>query len=114
MQWVFSLSSRLNGTFTLSNNGSNSLITGFLNRGARISLALAFARIFPVGEPTRRYAIGLAIVFFFLFTAAIIQGIFFCTKLSAWLYIDNLIQCDFSKTLVIYLVIGESSGYLAT
>lgn len=86
---------------------------GFIDRGARISLALAFARIFPVGEPTRRYAIGLAIFFFFLFITAIIQGIFFCTKLSAWLYIDKLIQCNFSTKLVIYLVIGQCPDLLS-
>ncbi|KDR80760.1 hypothetical protein GALMADRAFT_44145, partial [Galerina marginata CBS 339.88] len=46
----------------------------------RISLALAIARIFPVGEPTRRFAIGLALLSSTLCLVTVIESAVICTK----------------------------------
>ncbi|KAF9038552.1 hypothetical protein BJ165DRAFT_397175 [Panaeolus papilionaceus] len=72
----------------------------------RISLALAFARIFPPGDSTRRYAIGLAVFFFCLWSSFIIQAIFLCSHVSSWAFF-SVIQCCFSKPLIYYYVVSN-------
>lgn len=73
----------------------------------RISLALAFARIFPPGERTRAYAIGLAIFFAMLFVSVVVPGTISCSKRSSWLFHAGIVvQCDFSTRFIIYFIAG--------
>ncbi|KAF9565864.1 hypothetical protein CPC08DRAFT_704299 [Agrocybe pediades] len=46
----------------------------------RISLALAIARLFPSREPTRRFAIGLAMLSMIFCTAIVIQAAVVCSR----------------------------------
>ncbi|KAF9472860.1 hypothetical protein BDN70DRAFT_997964 [Pholiota conissans] len=76
----------------------------------RISLALAFARIFPPSEPTRVYAVGLASLFATLFVSILIQGILVCRRHSSWIFNTGIIQCNFSRRVLIYGIVVNVLG----
>lgn len=77
-----------------------------ITRATRISLALAFSRIFAPEDPTHIYAIGLAITFAGAFVAVIVRGVIHCSHMSSWLFNTGLVQCNFSRRIIIAMITG--------
>ncbi|KAF8202430.1 hypothetical protein BJ912DRAFT_944785 [Pholiota molesta] len=72
---------------------------------SRISIALAIARVFPVGESTRKFAIGMAIVFASFFTTIVMYFSILCGKKDA-IYITSSggAQCKWTNALKFILI----------
>ncbi|PPQ68416.1 hypothetical protein CVT26_006088 [Gymnopilus dilepis] len=75
-------------------------------RTARTSLALTIARIFPPKDPTRRFAIGLALLSTILCLVAIIQSATICSKR---LTVSPAPVCQWPTALRAVVTVGEFS-----
>ncbi|KAF8879464.1 hypothetical protein BD779DRAFT_1676374 [Infundibulicybe gibba] len=67
---------------------------------AKVSLALAIARIFPPGRKVRRFAVGMAWSFGLLGIAALLGVTISCRRDTSW-HDSPDVQCAFPKVLVI-------------
>ncbi|KAF8879488.1 hypothetical protein BD779DRAFT_1788944, partial [Infundibulicybe gibba] len=67
---------------------------------AKISLALAIARIFPPGRTIRRFAMGMAWSFGLLCMASILGIAISCGRDTSW-YNSPQVQCEFPNALSI-------------
>ena len=76
------------------------------SRMTRISLALAIARIFPPTEPTRRFAIGLALLSTIFCLTVVIQSAVVCSKQPA-LNTGPQAACQWPDSLRTLVVVGQ-------
>lgn len=72
-------------------------------RPARISLMLSISRILTPAEPLFKYTILVAMLFFLLMTASIIQVAVFCARNTLWTFTPPF-QCAVPKSAGIYFV----------
>ncbi|KDR80807.1 hypothetical protein GALMADRAFT_61085, partial [Galerina marginata CBS 339.88] len=73
----------------------------------RVSIALALARVFPPGENTRRFAIGLAIFFASLYIAVTARFVVVCSKQMAEPGRSTDIPCNWSTDFRFLHTIGN-------
>ncbi|KAF9473419.1 hypothetical protein BDN70DRAFT_385383 [Pholiota conissans] len=67
---------------------------------SRISIALAIARVFPAGESTRKFAIGMAAIFAAFFAVIIIYFSLLCSKKDAIsITSSGSAQCNWTNAL---------------
>lgn len=85
-----------------------------INRLTRISIALAIARVFSIWEPSRKFAIGLTLLFATFFV--VISGYFvkLCSKKNAIQVFSSgqssswNAQCGWTDELKITISVGQS------